>query len=166
MFEHPTQPSSIVLEIANVRAIIHYMKQDDDDCDWEIGEDSSEDPPQSTLSCEIKADDFDNEQEVLYLHQAYREKTIRPTRISQPKQRSCADTIIARTSLPNLWHPARAIAPPLLKLQKSTINILRKSDVIPSQAMPLPKAGGDQNVPQTKAGGNHSVPQHQMRHLS
>jgi hypothetical protein len=35
----------------------------------------------------------------------------------------------------------------------------RESDVI--QALPLPKAGGDQNVPQPKAGGDRNVPQHQ-----
>jgi hypothetical protein len=42
MFEHQTQPSSIVLEIANVWAII-LMKQDDDDTDQEISNDESED---------------------------------------------------------------------------------------------------------------------------
>jgi hypothetical protein len=36
MFELPSQPSSIVLEIANVRDII-LKKQDDDDTDLEIG---------------------------------------------------------------------------------------------------------------------------------
>jgi len=52
------------------------------------------------------------------------------------------------------------MAPPLLKRQKSTINISRKSDIV--QALPLPKAGGDQNVPQQKpGGGDHNVPQHQ-----
>jgi len=45
--------------------------------------------------------------------------------------------------------------------QKSTINKLRESDVVPAQVLPLPKAGGDQNVPQPKAGGDHNVPQHQ-----
>jgi hypothetical protein len=35
MFELPSQPSSIVLEIANVRAVT-LMKQDDDDTDREI----------------------------------------------------------------------------------------------------------------------------------
>jgi len=29
------------------------------------------------------------------------------------------------------------------------------------QVLPLPKAGGDQNVPQPKAGGDHNVSQHQ-----
>jgi hypothetical protein len=47
----------------------------------------------------------------------------------------------------------------LLKCQKSTINILRESDVVPAQALPLLKTGGVQNVPQPKAGGDHNVPQ-------
>jgi hypothetical protein len=52
------------------------------------------------------------------------------------------------------------MAPPLLKRQKSTINISHESDIV--QALPLPKAGGDQNVPQqTSGGGDHNVPQHQ-----
>jgi len=54
------------------------------------------------------------------------------------------------------------MAPPLLKRQKSTINILRKSDTVPAQVLPLSKAGGDHSVPQPKAGGDHNVPQHQM----
>jgi hypothetical protein len=53
------------------------------------------------------------------------------------------------------------VAPPLLKRQKSTVNILRESDIVPAQALPLPKAGGDHSVPQPKAGGDHNVPQHQ-----
>jgi len=74
--------------------------------------------------------------------------------------RARADTVIARTSLPNLRHPARAMAPPLLKRQKSTINISCQSDIV--QALPLPKAGADQNVAQQKpGGGDHNVPQHQ-----
>jgi hypothetical protein len=48
MFEHPAQPSSIVLEIANARAMI-LMKQDDDDTDWEISNDDNEEPGQSTF---------------------------------------------------------------------------------------------------------------------
>jgi hypothetical protein len=49
----------------------------------------------------------------------------------------------------------------LLKRQKSAIKILCEPDVITAQALPLPKAGGDQNVPQRKAGGDHNVPQNQ-----
>jgi len=52
MFE--LQPSCIVLEIANVRAIIH-MKQDDDDTDREeISDDESEVLGESTLSSSKK----------------------------------------------------------------------------------------------------------------
>jgi hypothetical protein len=66
--------------------------------------------------------------------------------VPPPKKRSRADTVIARAPLPNLRHPARAIAPPLLKCQKSVINISHESDVV--QALPLPKASGDDNIPQ------------------
>jgi len=159
MFELPTQPSSIVLEIANVRAII-LMKQDDNDTDREISENESEDLGESTLSSDIEEDDLDNQQEVLNQDQARRDKTIRTTRAPPPKKRSRADTVIAHTSLPNLRHQARAMAAPLLKRQKSTINISRESDIV--QALPLPKAGGDHNMPQQKpGGGDQNVPQHQ-----
>jgi len=53
MFELPTQLSSIVLEIANVQAII-LMNQDDDDTDREISNAESEDPGESTFSSEIE----------------------------------------------------------------------------------------------------------------
>jgi len=159
MFEHPTQPSSILLEIANVRVNI-LLKQDDNNTDREISENKIEDLGESTLSSDIKEDNLDNQQEVLHQDQARRDKTIRTTRVPPPKNRSCADTVIARTSLPNLGHPPGAMAPPLLKRQKSTINISRKSDIV--QALPLPKAGGDHNMPQQKpGGGDHNVPQHQ-----
>jgi hypothetical protein len=158
MFEHPTQPSSIVLEIANVQAII-LMEQNDDDTDQYISNDESEDPGQSTLSSDIEEDDLDIRQEVLHLDQPRRDKTIRTTRVQPPKKRSRADTVIACAPLPNLRHLAGAIPPPLLKRQKSVINISRESDIV--QALPLPKAGGDENVPQPKAGGDHNVPQHQ-----
>jgi len=160
MFELPTQPSSIVLEIANVHAIV-LMKQFAYDTDREISENKSENPGESTLSSDIEEDDLDNQPEFQQLDQERCDKTIQTTRIPLPKKRSRADTVIARTSLPNLRHPARAIAPPLLKREKSTINISRESDVVPAQALPLPKTGGDQNIPRPKAGGDHNVPQHQ-----
>jgi len=75
MFELPTQPSSIVLEIANVRAII-LMKQDDNDTDREISKKESEDHGESTLSSDIEEDDLDNQQEVLHQDQACLDKTI------------------------------------------------------------------------------------------
>jgi len=158
MFELLTQPSSIVLEIANVRAII-LMTQDDNDTDRQISENERRDLGESTLSSDIEEDDLDNQQEVLHLDQARHDTTIRTTRVPPPEKRSDADTVIAYTSLPNLRHPAGAIAPPLRKRQKSAINISHKSDIV--QALPLPKAGGDQNVPQQKpSGGDHNVPQH------
>jgi hypothetical protein len=158
MFEHPTQPSSIVLEIANVRAMI-LMKQDDDDIDREISNDKSGDLGESTLSSDIEEHDLNIWQEVLHLDQACHDNTICTTRVPLPKKQSRADTVIARAPLPNLQHPAGVIAPSLLKREKSVINISRKSDIV--QALPLPKAGGDQNVPQPKAGGDRNVPQHQ-----
>jgi len=159
MFEPPTQPSSIVLEIANVRGII-LVKQDDDDTDREIGENECEDLGESTLSSDIEEDDLDNQQEVLHLDQARCDKTMRTTNVPPPKKWSRADTFIARTSLRNLRHPAGAMVQPLLNRQKSNINISRESDIV--QALPLPKAGGDQNLPPQKpGGGDHNVPQHQ-----
>ena len=50
---------------------------------------------------------------------------------------------------------------PLLKRQKSTINIFRCSDSIPTQAHPFPKAGEDHSITQPKAGGNDHVAHHQ-----
>jgi len=55
MFELPIQPSSIVLEIANVQAII-LIKQDDNDTDREISENESHDLGESTLSFDIEDD--------------------------------------------------------------------------------------------------------------
>jgi len=75
MVELPTQLSSIVLEIANVRAII-LMKQNPDDTDREISNDQSEDPGESTLSSHIKEVDLDNWHQVLHLDQMHRDKAI------------------------------------------------------------------------------------------
>jgi hypothetical protein len=149
-----------VLEIANLRATI-LIKQDDDDTDRKLSKDECENIGESTLSSNIEEVDLDNQQEVLHLDQAHRDKSIRTTRVPLPKKLSRADSVIARNSLPNLQHPAGAIAPPLVKRPKSAINILHESDVIPAQALTLPNARGDQNVPQPKAGGDHNVPQHQ-----
>ena len=84
MFE--LQPSCIVLEMANVRVIIH-MKLDNDETDRvEIRDDDGEDSGGSTLSSDIKEDDLDNQQEVPHLVQARRDKIIRTTRESLPKK--------------------------------------------------------------------------------
>jgi len=53
------------------------------------------------------------------------------------------------------------MVPPLLKHQKSTINILHESDIVPAQVLPLSESGGDYSFPQPKAGEYHNVPQHQ-----
>ena len=157
MFELPTQPLSIVLEIANVRATI-LMKQDDNNNNQGIRENESEDLGESTLSSNIEEDDLDDQQEVLRLDQAPRDETIRTTRVPPPRKRCRADTVIARASLPNLRHPAGAMAPPLLKHQKSTVNISPESDIV--QELPLPKASADENVPQQQpGGGDHNVSQ-------
>jgi len=97
----------------------------------------------------------------IHLHQVRNDEIIQTTRVSQPKKRSRAETVLARTAIPNLWHPPRAIAPLLLKFQKSTINTVRKSDVVPAQALPLPKADGDLHIPQPKASGDYNISQHQ-----
>jgi len=159
MFE--LQPSCIVLEIANVRAIIQMNQDDDDGNREEISDDDSKDAGESTLSYDIKEDDLNTQQEVLHLDQARRDKIILTTRVPLPKKRHRADTVIACASLPKLQHPAGAMAPPLLKRHKSNINILHESDIVPAQALRFPKAGGDHSVPQPKAGGDHNVPQHQ-----
>jgi hypothetical protein len=64
------QPSCIVFEIADVRAIIH-IKQDDDDSDQEgKSDDVSEHGEESTLSSDIEDDNLDNQQVVQHLDQA------------------------------------------------------------------------------------------------
>jgi hypothetical protein len=137
------------------------MKQDNDDTNWEISNEESEGVGESTLSSEIEDDDLNNPQhEVLHLDQVSLDKTIRTTRVPLPKKLSRADSVISRTSLPNLRYPVRAIAPRLFKRQMSAIIISCETDVV--QALPLPKAGGDQNVPQPKAGGDHNVLQRQQ----
>jgi hypothetical protein len=158
MFEHPTQPSSILLEIANVWAK-RLMKLDDDDTNQEISNDESEHPGQSTVSSNIEEDDLDIWQQVVHLDQARSDKIKQTTSVSLPKKRSSTDTIIARAPLPNLRHPARAIAPVSLNRPKSVINISCKTDIV--QVPQLPKASGDQIVPQPKAGGDRNVPKHQ-----
>jgi hypothetical protein len=122
----PTQPSWMVLGIANVRLII-LMKQDDDDTNQEeISDDYSGDRGKYTFSSDMEEDYFDNQQNVLHLGQARHDTTVQTTRVPLPKKWNHADTVIACSSLPNLQHPAGAIAPPLLKSQKSTINIVHE----------------------------------------
>ena len=79
------QLSCTVLEITTVRTKFH-MKQDDDNTDREeISENDSEDIGKSILSSNIEEDNLDNQQEVLHLDQAHRDKIIRTTRVPLPK---------------------------------------------------------------------------------
>jgi len=157
MFELPTQLWRIVLEIANVWAKI-LIKQDDDDTDRQITNHKIEDTGEFTLSSDIMKADLNHREEVLHLDQPGCDTTLQTTRVPLWKKRSSANIFIAHTPLPNLRHPARAIARPLLKRQTSTINISCESDIV--QGLPPSKAGGDDSVPQRKAGGDHNVPQH------
>jgi hypothetical protein len=122
------------------------MKQDDDTDREEISDDNSDDAGDSTLSSDIQEDILDNQQEVLHLDQACHDKIIRTTRVPWAMKRNFADSVFARTSLPNLRHPPWAMAPPLQECKKPTIDILRKSDSVTDQALPVPKAGGDRSV--------------------
>jgi hypothetical protein len=88
--------------IANVCAIIVYLKLDNDDSDWEVSEDKSEDPGDSASSSNIEEEDLNNYQEVLHLGQGRHDKTIQTIRVPLPQIPSCGDTIIACTVLPNL----------------------------------------------------------------
>jgi len=156
------QPSCIVLEITNFCTILH-MKQDNDNTDREeISDDDSGDAGESTLSSNIEEDNLDNQHAVLHLDQARRDGILWTTRVPLPMKQNCANTDIARTSLQNLRHPAGAMAPPLLKRPKSTLNIIPESGIVPAQALPLPKAGGDHSVPRPKAGSDRNIPHHQV----
>jgi hypothetical protein len=93
---------------------------------------------------------MNNLPDVLHLEQKRRDETIPTTRVPLPNTMSHVDSVISCSLLPNLRHPAGAIAPPYLKRQQSNINILRKYDIVPAQPLPLPMAGGDQNVPQKR----------------
>jgi hypothetical protein len=75
MFELLTQPSSIVLEIANVRAIL-FRTQDDNNTNREISEIESEYHGVSTLSSAIEEDDLEHLQQVLLPDKARRDNTI------------------------------------------------------------------------------------------
>jgi len=157
MFELPTQLSSKVLAIANVHGIF-LIKQDDEDTDQEISNDECEHPQECTLLSDIEEDDLDNQQEVLHLDQMHHDKIFHNTWVPLRKKWSRANTVVLYTPLPNLRHPAGAIAPSSLKSQKSTINISHDLDIV--QVLPLPKAGGDQNAPQPKTCGDHNIPQY------
>jgi len=54
-----------------------------------------------------------------------------------------------------------AIVPALLKCQKSTLNQLLESNLVPVPAQALPKASSDSNIPKQHASADHNVPYHQ-----
>jgi len=85
------------------------------DSDQEISDDENEDTGESTFSSDIEQDDLDHQQEVLYLGQACRDKSLRTARVPLPKTWSCADTLIARPLLSNSRNPPATMAPPLPK---------------------------------------------------
>jgi len=139
------------------------MNQDDKSYQ-EIGNDESENTGESTLSSDIEDDYLDHQQEVLHLGQTHRDMSLYTTRVPLPKERSHADTVIARPLLPNSGNLPATMGPLLLKRQKSSLlNKLSKSDRAPSaQVLVLPnKSGGDQNSPPPKASSDHNIPQHQ-----
>ena len=141
-----------------------FINESEDKTDQEISDDDSEDTGESILSSNIKEDDLDHQEEVLHLGQAPQGKSLRTTRVPQPKKGSRADTVIARPPLPNSQNLPSAMAPPLLKHQKSSLlNKLSESDCSPSvQALVLPNmSSGDHNIPQPKASSDENVPQHQ-----
>jgi len=136
----------------------------DDETDHKVGDDDGEDTGESTLSSDIEEDDLDHQHELLHLGQVRQDKSLRNTRVPLPKKGSRADTVIARPPLPNFRNLPVALAPPLLKRQKSSLlNKLSESDHAPSaRALELPnKSSGDHNIPQPKASSNQNVPQHQ-----
>jgi hypothetical protein len=93
------------------------LEQDDVNSDQEVREHKSKDSEESTLSSNIEDDNLHNQQEILHLDQARRDNTIQSTIVPLPNKRGHSDTVVARTSLPNLRHPASTIAPLLLKHQ-------------------------------------------------
>jgi len=138
MFEHSTQPSSMVLDIANVWAKI-LVKQDDDDPDQEISDDVSEDPVESTLSSDIKQNDLAKQQEVFHQDPAHCAKTFQMTKIPLPKKLSHADTVIVHTSLPNQRHPDGVIAPPLLQRKTQLLTYYVNLTLYPPRRSRFPK---------------------------
>jgi len=136
----------------------------DDETDQAIGDDVSEKTRQSTLSSDIEEDDLDHHQVVLHVGQACRDKSLRSTSVPLSMKLSRADTVIAHPPLPNSRNLPAAMAPPLLKHQKSFPLIKSsESDCAPS-AQPLVKpntSSGDQNSPQPKASCDQNVAQQQ-----
>jgi len=117
MFGLPTNPLRMMLEIGNIHTI-YVIREDNGDTNQEISENKSGDCGKSTFSSNINADFLENLQEVLHLNLMHHDKAIQAPGVPLPKLRSCAGNVSAHKSLPNPWHPAGAIAPPLLKPKK------------------------------------------------
>jgi len=164
-------PSNVCIPIIFLRAshcgwLIRpssFINQDDETVQ-EIGDDNSEDTGELTTSSEIEEDNLDHQQEVLHLGQSRRDKSVCTTCLPLPKKRSHADAVIVRPPLANSRNQLAAMAPPVLKRQKSSLlNKLSESDHAPSaRALVLPnKSSGDQNIAPPKASSGQNVLQHQ-----
>jgi hypothetical protein len=130
----------------------------------EIRDDHSEYARESTLSFDIEGDDLDHEPVVLHLGQARRDKAVHTTMLPLPKKQSHANTVIACPLLLNFRNLSAALAPPLLKGQKSSlIDKVSESGPPPSPRAPvLPvKSSGDHNIAHPKPCTDQNVPQHQ-----
>jgi len=103
--------------------------------------------------------DLDGQQQVPSQGQARQDKSLQTTRLPQLMQPSSADTVIAPPPHPHFRYSAVAMAPTLLKCQKSNLlNKLSESDHAPScQALPLCMSSGDRKVPQPQAGAHQKV---------
>jgi len=82
----------------------------------------------------------------------HQDKSLLTTNVPLPNTWHCADTVIELTLLSHSRNPAGAMAPPLLKWQKSTfLHKLSVSDhTLSTQALPLYKSSGDQECSTTQ----------------
>jgi len=129
----------------------------------EINEGDSESTRLSTSLSVIVQDTLNHPQTVLLEGQACWNKSIWTSKVVLLKKWTCADTVLTHPPLPNSRDSAAAMAPQLLKHQKTTLlNTLCKFDHAPSvQVLPLPKSTGDQHAPHSKACWDQNVAQQQ-----
>jgi len=139
------------------------LKQDND-TDPDIGDDRTERPGEFTWLCDIEEDYSDHQQEVLHLGPACLDMMLGTSRVSLPKTPRCADSVIALPLHSISRNPAGAMSPPLPKRQRSSLlsQLLEFGCAPSTEALPLRKSSGDQNVLQSKASADQKVPQHQM----
>jgi len=140
------------------------LMNDDDDTNPQIADDDSENTGEYTFLSDINEDHLDHQQEVLHLGLMRQEKSLRTTRVPLPQKRGHADTVIACPLHPNCQNLPVAMAPPLLKCQKSSlVNKLFNSDHAPSAwALVHPNmSSGNVNIQQPKASCDQNVPHHQ-----